>query len=166
MTKVVLVKAWKGNSRGLPKGKINQGEPSIAAAVREASRLTFDVLIWFPAGLVGRLIGSNRLSGTGASWHVVFFAALNYDVYVRGMILMYSRRVMRFFVFWFCLNERGIFFVCPTPCSWYLRSLHRACTVRGFVLFAGRFCVILGGVVFPLLCFFARRKMCREVLLF
>ena len=44
MTKVVLVKAWKGNSRGLPKGKINQGEPSIAAAVREvraAFRLTF-----------------------------------------------------------------------------------------------------------------------------
>lgn len=37
MTKLVLVKCWKGNSRGLPKGKINQGEPSIAAAVREAS---------------------------------------------------------------------------------------------------------------------------------
>lgn len=35
MTRVVLVKCWKGNSRGLPKGKINQGEPAIAAALRE-----------------------------------------------------------------------------------------------------------------------------------
>lgn len=35
MTDVVLVKCWKGNSRGLPKGKINQGEPAIDAALRE-----------------------------------------------------------------------------------------------------------------------------------
>lgn len=35
MTDVVLVKCWKGNSRGLPKGKINQGEPGFDAALRE-----------------------------------------------------------------------------------------------------------------------------------
>lgn len=35
MTDVVLVKCWKGNSRGLPKGKINQGEPALDAAIRE-----------------------------------------------------------------------------------------------------------------------------------
>lgn len=37
MTKLVLVKGWKGNSRGLPKGKINEGEPARDAALREAS---------------------------------------------------------------------------------------------------------------------------------
>lgn len=37
MTKLVLVKSWRGNSRGLPRGKINQGEPAICAAVREVS---------------------------------------------------------------------------------------------------------------------------------
>ncbi|CAM9665427.1 unnamed protein product [Choristocarpus tenellus] len=35
MTKLVLVKSWKGKGRGLPKGKINQGETPSAAAVRE-----------------------------------------------------------------------------------------------------------------------------------
>lgn len=39
MTDVVLVKCWKGKSRGLPKGKINQGEQAIDAAVREVSVL-------------------------------------------------------------------------------------------------------------------------------
>lgn len=37
MTKLVLVKSWKGNSRGFPRGKINQGEAALAAAVREVS---------------------------------------------------------------------------------------------------------------------------------
>lgn len=41
MTKVVLVKSWKGNNRGLPKGKINQGEPAIAAAIREVGSKQF-----------------------------------------------------------------------------------------------------------------------------
>ncbi|CAM9462405.1 unnamed protein product [Ectocarpus sp. 6 AP-2014] len=40
MTDVVLVKCWKGNSRGLPKGKINQGEPAIDAAIREVQEET------------------------------------------------------------------------------------------------------------------------------
>ncbi|CAN0446244.1 unnamed protein product, partial [Ectocarpus sp. 12 AP-2014] len=40
MTDVVLVKCWKGNSRGLPKGKINQGELAIDAAIREAQEET------------------------------------------------------------------------------------------------------------------------------
>ncbi|CAM9469416.1 unnamed protein product, partial [Hapterophycus canaliculatus] len=35
MTDVVLVKCWKGNSRGLPKGKINQDESAFDAAMRE-----------------------------------------------------------------------------------------------------------------------------------
>lgn len=43
MTKLVLVKGWKGNSRGLPKGKINEGEPAIAAALREARFFVFEV---------------------------------------------------------------------------------------------------------------------------
>eukprot|EP00474_Spongospora_subterranea_P010176 CRZ10634.1 hypothetical protein [Spongospora subterranea] len=35
MTACVLVKGWTGKSWGFPKGKINQGEPSIDCAVRE-----------------------------------------------------------------------------------------------------------------------------------
>ncbi|CAN0469318.1 unnamed protein product, partial [Discosporangium mesarthrocarpum] len=35
LSKLVLVKSWKGKGRGLPKGKINQGESPAAAAVRE-----------------------------------------------------------------------------------------------------------------------------------
>eukprot|EP00752_Nemacystus_decipiens_P012093 g10720.t1 len=40
MTDVVLVKCWQGNSRGLPKGKINQGEPAVDAALREVQEET------------------------------------------------------------------------------------------------------------------------------
>lgn len=39
MTDVVLVKCWKGNSRGLPKGKINQDESAFDAAMREVRHL-------------------------------------------------------------------------------------------------------------------------------
>lgn len=42
MTDVVLVKCWKGRSRGLPKGKINQGERAIDAAVREVGLLLYN----------------------------------------------------------------------------------------------------------------------------
>lgn len=48
MNKLVLVKCWKGNSRGLPKGKINEGELASAAAAREVLEETgFDASALF-----------------------------------------------------------------------------------------------------------------------